>query len=423
MSALARALLPILLVLGCVTLVPYLLPLEYFLGTLRELDHERDSLLLSAGKARLERKLAREGEADGGDLLRHSNALLSLVGGERLALYRRAPVGKLTVAVKGLDGGVVGWLGVDPDARAEQSGLVVLDVCRSALMIIGGGALMVAVLLCLRGVFRRRRERGRSGEAKEQTVEGILDFLATAQEQKLEALGTLAAGVAHEVNQPLNALQLNASGMVLKLEQGASLSEGELKDRLGSIVGQAERIAEIISHMRRLVTQEGDQALQALKVGDGVGAVLDLLGEQLRNHGVRVERELPSALPQVLVHPMQFEQVLINLFINALNAFERGELNVDRRIFLSARLSEGAVELVVRDNGPGLGGDADRVFDPFFTGQKPGVGMGVGLSLVHSFVRSWQGRIRAESAEGGGACFVMNLAVAPEDGGTPAGMA
>lgn len=237
--------------------------------------------------------------------------------------------------------------------------------------------------------------------------------------RKLEAMGTLATGIAHEINQPLSALQLYAGSLEMLAEKDRAPDRETLLARLSLILGEAARIRDIIDHMRALVAH-GDAALTPTQVEAAVDRALGLVGAQLRAHRVTVERVLPPDLPAVRANPVQLEQVVINLVVNAMHALDAKEWadSPDRRIRIEAS-SPGRVLLTVSDNGPGLQGLEDRVFDPFFTTKDPHKGLGLGLAIVHSFVESWGGEISVSGGEPPmtGAAFTLALRRAGPPGG------
>lgn len=277
--------------------------------------------------------------------------------------------------------------------------------------------------------------------------------------RKLEAMGTLAAGIAHEINQPLSALQLYAGSLEMMAEKDRPPDRETLLARLSLILGEATRIRDIIDHMRALVAH-GDAALSPTQVGAAVDRALGLVGAQLRAHRVTVERVLPPDLPAVRANPVQLEQVVINLLVNAMHALDAREPaeGQERRIRIvaacqpaesgmaesplrtetadrpdkpdrpvpadhapdAAEAPAGRVLLTVADNGPGLQGLETRVFDPFFTTKDPHKGLGLGLAIVHSFVESWGGEISVSCGEPplNGASFTLALRwAAPQGGG------
>jgi PAS domain S-box-containing protein len=214
---------------------------------------------------------------------------------------------------------------------------------------------------------------------------------------KIEAMGTLAGGVAHEINQPLSALHLYASGLQMLLEQNAELPPYLIMERLSFILAEAGKIRDIISHMRALVMNEEGAPLEAVNVRERIEGALALVGSQLAAHGVQIRMEIPDVLPPVLATPVQFEQVLINLLINALHALDTVDRH-DKAILVTAQESgQGMVMVCVIDNGPGVQGMEDRIFTPFFTTKSSKLGMGLGLSIVHAYVAAWNGEISVKN--------------------------
>ncbi len=234
--------------------------------------------------------------------------------------------------------------------------------------------------------------------------------------QKLEALGTLAGGIAHEINQPLNALELYASGLEMLLEKNRMPDRDTLLARLRWILRETGRIHEIITHMRALVRQESSpRKPTAADLDASVSSALSLLQAQLQAHGIDLRMELAGDLPPVRAVPVQLEQVVINLVVNAMQAMDTlppatRHGGKAKTVLVRTGRKDGRPVLWVLDNGPGLDGKENRIFDPFYTSKDAGKGMGLGLSLVHTFVTSWGGEVRGASLDSGGACFTVFFA-------------
>jgi len=232
------------------------------------------------------------------------------------------------------------------------------------------------------------------------------------QVQRLEALGSLAGGIAHEINQPLSALHLYASGMQMLIEQGAVTSE-QILERLALILSQADKIRQIISHMRALVMQEENPPMSGVQISDAVKDALSLVGTQLFDHGIKVLVDIPANLPPVNANAVQLEQVVINLLVNAMHALDSLPQDPTEgkriRVFVT-KSKAGSLVLRVADNGPGVAGLHSKVFDPFFTTKDSHSGMGLGLSIVHAFVSSWGGSVEAgDNPEDQGAVFSISI--------------
>jgi signal transduction histidine kinase len=242
--------------------------------------------------------------------------------------------------------------------------------------------------------------------------------------RKLEAMSTLAGGIAHEINQPLSALHLYASGLQMLLEKPGALPLETTQERLSLIMQEADKIRGIISHMRALVMQEGRVPLAAVSLAAAVNNVLVIMRHQTGVRDVAIHLDVPEKLPLVRSNALQLEQVLINLLTNALHALDAGnpehEHGRDRVILVRASVLQenDRVRLEVADSGPGLPPGSERIFDPFYTTKERHVGMGLGLSIVHGLVSLWGGEISAvpHHAQLGGAAFFVDFHQAgPED--------
>ncbi|MDL2267643.1 histidine kinase [Desulfovibrio sp. OttesenSCG-928-G15] len=233
--------------------------------------------------------------------------------------------------------------------------------------------------------------------------------------RKMEALNTLAGGIAHEINQPLSALHLYTGGLQMLLEKSGSLPQETTLERLGLIMKEADKIRGIITHMRALVMKEGSVSLAPVMLKDSVTSVHDLMRARFEEMDIRFTVDIPDSIPPVQANDPQMEQVLVNLLSNAMHALGK-EGSQDRHILVSARPSPDLkrVSLCVADNGQGLGDGGEHVFDPFYTTKEKHEGIGLGLSIVHGFVSLWGGSIsaRAKGEPLGGASFTLELRVA-----------
>ncbi len=245
------------------------------------------------------------------------------------------------------------------------------------------------------------------------------------QAQRIQHLSALTAGVAHEINQPLNALRLYVSGLEMMLEKEGAMDRAAVLDRLGWVLAECDKIRDIITHMRALARQDGSAETGAVDANRAVRSALALVETQLANHGVALALDLDERLPLARANAVQLEQVLVNLAVNAMQALDEADAigddatmenrsveGTDKRLQVSSRLERGRAVLRVLDNGPGLDGAGDRVFDPFFTTKESGKGMGLGLSIVHAMVSSWGGEISASDNELGGATFTVTMELA-----------
>lgn len=219
------------------------------------------------------------------------------------------------------------------------------------------------------------------------------------QIKKLAAIGTLASGVAHELNNPLNNIYLSAQ--MLSREAGACCSV-EVKEAVTDIVGQTERVKRIVGDLLEFARGREPQVQDA--------DLAELTGEAYRRTGssralekVRFTLEAGPTRVIVPVDPGQIEQVFNNLFTNAVDAMQ-GEGDLKVRI----RKADQIVVITITDTGKGIPRDAiDKIFEPFFTSKDRGTGLG--LAIAYNIIKKHYGEIRVESEEGTGTTFTITL--------------
>jgi PAS domain S-box-containing protein len=224
---------------------------------------------------------------------------------------------------------------------------------------------------------------------------------------RLATMGEMAAGLAHEINQPLAAMVNFARGCSLRLRE-AKPNLPEVLRVLDLIASEALRAGEVIRHLRRLVRREAPRR-EIVDINGVVEDVVLLLQPEARQHGVVVDVRPDESAPSVLGDPIQIEQILINLIRNGIEAM--AESVTPRRLIVEISRTASQVEVTVEDTGPGLAGvEADRAFDAFFT-TKPN-GLGMGLSISRTIARAHDGRLTAEPCATG-ARFRLSLPSAP----------
>jgi len=223
---------------------------------------------------------------------------------------------------------------------------------------------------------------------------------------RLATMGEMAAGIAHELNQPLTAIASYAQACDWLLARG-STDTAEIRDALQQITAQGLRAGEIIRRLRNLVRTPDTQRV----LTDCNGLVEELRGLALtdaRVHNARLELDLAANLPQVLVNRVEIQQVVLNLVRNAIEALE--SVPPERRdiTLRTAAGPEETVEISVTDTGPGVDQKiVDRLFSPFVT-TKP-TGAGLGLAISRSIVEAHKGTLRYRPQSAGGACFMLRL--------------
>lgn len=268
-------------------------------------------------------------------------------------------------------------------------------------------------------VARRTRELSRANAELEREAAERRRAEAEARERqaelahvhRLNTMGEMASGFAHELNQPLAAIVNYAKGTVRRLRQGAMAAD-ELLPVLEQVATQAERAAAIIRRIRAFIRKE-EPRHAALDLNKAIRDTIDLMTAEAGRQGVRLVLDLAEPLPLVSADVIQLEQVIVNLVRNAIEAMADAGTPARRVTLTTARAASGAVEVAVADTGPGLPeAGRDRLFDPFFTTKADGLGLG--LSISQSIVEAHGGRLTAETGPSGGAIFRFTLPVAKE---------
>jgi two-component system, NtrC family, C4-dicarboxylate transport sensor histidine kinase DctB len=244
-----------------------------------------------------------------------------------------------------------------------------------------------------------RREVAERQDAEAALKQAQADLV---QAGKLSALGQMSAGISHELNQPLMAIQSFA-------ENGAQYLERDqpevAADNLGRISDLAHRMGRIIKNLRAFARQESEAAGR-VDIVAVLETVMELTGPRLRRDGVQLDYHKPANPIWVHGGEVRLGQVFVNLLSNAADAMAAS----DRKV-LSLAIEDGAqLTVSVRDTGPGID-MPDKMFEPFYTTKEVGTseGMGLGLSISYGIVQSFGGDIRGENAPGGGALFTVQL--------------
>jgi PAS domain S-box-containing protein len=234
-------------------------------------------------------------------------------------------------------------------------------------------------------------------------IEAELDRQAALlhQNEKLSALGSLLAGVAHELNNPLS-LVVGYAGLLEEMAPDDATRERAIKVRVA-----ADRCARIVRTFLAMARNK-PRAPSSVQLNEVAEAALDIVAYGLRTADIQVERALAPDLPLVHGDADQLHQVLANLLVNAQQALQT--VPPPRRLRIATGTDGEAVWVTVKDNGPGIPPSiVNRIFDPFFTTKPQGVGTGVGLSVSHGIITAHRGQILVESEPGTGSTFTVRL--------------
>lgn len=231
------------------------------------------------------------------------------------------------------------------------------------------------------------------------------------QGQKLESIGTLASGVAHEINNPLTGI-INYAQLIHD-----RIEDAKLKEFARGIIEEGNRVATIVRSLLSFSRQENEHHSPASMV-DLIDATLNLIGTNLRKDQIELIVDVAPDLPLLKCRSQQIQQVLLNLLTNARDALNDRypEFNQDKIVRITVRLVEkGAgswIRTVIEDHGTGIPSDiAERIFDPFFSTKPREKGTGLGLSISYGLVRDHHGELFVESAPNATTRFIMDLPV------------
>jgi PAS domain S-box-containing protein len=230
--------------------------------------------------------------------------------------------------------------------------------------------------------------------------------LTLLQSEKMSAVGQLAAGVAHEINNPLGIILGFAQSVVKRLKS----EDDPLALPLRTIEREAVRCKNLVQNLLVFSRTSKNEKLEEIDLNAVLEGALSLVSAQTKTRNVELVRELGAGLPKIHANQIQLQQVLINLSNNAVDAMPKGG-SLTVRTALSVR-QPGYVEIQVRDTGDGIPKEVQKkIFEPFFTTKEVGKGTGLGLSLVYEIVQKHGGTIKLESEEGKGTEFTVLLPV------------
>lgn len=221
------------------------------------------------------------------------------------------------------------------------------------------------------------------------------------QTHKMKAIGTLTAGVAHEINNPLNNIMLTAHVL---LEEYHDLAEDDIMEMLKDVVAETDRSKKIIRNLLDFA-RESTSTMESVDLSILLKDTVHLLENQIRFSGIQVDLKFAENFPRIHGDAQKIQQVFVNLLLNALDASTKGN-----KIQVVGTLAdtEDTVKVSVIDHGQGIAKhNLSSVFDPFFTTKSKGKGTGLGLSVSQGIVAKHGGTITAKSEEGSGSCFTI----------------
>ncbi len=269
-------------------------------------------------------------------------------------------------------------------------------------------------------VHRRTSELQEANKSLERTHAELRDSTARMmQSEKFTALGEMAGGIAHELNQPLNVTKIICQSLLNDIRK-ERFSLDELKNDLPEIVKQMDKMAEIIEHMKAFTSSKDGGEKKEFDINTIIDNAFKFMGAQMTNHGIDVQVEKGDDLSKLFGDPVEIEQAVLNILNNARNAVEASGKE-EKKILVRTYLTQGGKSICVQisDNGLGIPEDIrEKIYQPFFTTKsalapdgRPVKGKGLGLSMSRKVVENHGGQIVLESVVGKGATFKIILPI------------
>ncbi len=238
------------------------------------------------------------------------------------------------------------------------------------------------------------------------------------QAGKMATLGTMAAGMAHEINQPLNVIQICSDLIIKMIKKGHSIPDEDLSDMAHDIIDNVARAADVIKHVRDFARQS-ERNLKKMTINDPVNDVFKVLGHQLSVHQIKIELNLDPDIPNIMAEHNRLEQVFINLVTNAIDSMDEKaekmkDVNIEKLLKIDSFTEDDQVVVTVSDTGTGMSEEIkNKLFEPFFTTKETGKGTGLGTSISYGIIKDYGGTIDIKSKPDQGAKFTIKFPSVP----------
>jgi two-component system NtrC family sensor kinase len=289
---------------------------------------------------------------------------------------------------------------VDQDAREGLPLLATARTIELSILTLGSLVIVLTLFVLNRMVIRQLGDAERDRAALDSEL---------AHSSRLAALGRMAAGVAHEINNPLAAIGEIAGLMDDLMDEDfveKAPSGPMYKEEIGKIISLVERAGEITRRMLGFARRM-EPKMEVVDPNLVVKETVSFLEKEAYYRQIEITLDLDPAIPRIRTDRSQLQQVFLNILNNAIDAVQE-----NGHVLVSSRAEGQTVAVVFKDDGPGMdAATLSRVFDPFFTTKQPGQGTGLGLSISHSIMEKLGGGLSASSEPGQGAVFTVRLPV------------
>jgi signal transduction histidine kinase len=231
--------------------------------------------------------------------------------------------------------------------------------------------------------------------------------------ERMAGIGELATGMAHEINQPLNTISLSIDNIIYSIDS-QTITDTYLKAKINKVFDNITRIKNIIDHVRTFSRYQDDFIQSEFDIHGSINNSISMIMEQMNHKGIALDFICPHELPMLKGNTHRFEQVMLNLLINAKDAVEEKKRklgkNFNKRIEISIQKSIGQIIIEVKDNGIGIPSESiDKVLLPFYTTKPSGHGTGLGLSISYGIIKELNGELEIQSEELKGTTIRMTI--------------
>ncbi len=287
-------------------------------------------------------------------------------------------------------------------ALSSASSLIIL------VAVVGGGVILAVGINLTNYIINRMQKMDMDKDNLESQL---------IRSQRLAELGEMSAGFAHEINNPLQIIrseQALIDMLLSELEESGALKESEqlndLKDSIGQIKLQVVRCAEI-THAILKFGRKTDPKTEKINLYDFIPEITAMISKKASVHGVSIRQDISETIPLIYGDSGQLQQVLLNLYNNAIDAIVERHGSVNGEIIVKAdKMENNGVKISVKDNGGGITSENQkRIFTPFFTTKPLGQGTGLGLSVCYGIIKNMNGVLEVSSRPGMGATFTISL--------------